>query len=118
MMYVVLCVLDDPDRLDEVLDAWRKTGVSGATIIESNGLYRRQTYHRHIPLRFGFEHLTEWMEQCNITLVAVVEGEEIVQRCIEAVESVVGRLEEPNTGVLAAWPVPIVRGVAKRGEEA
>ncbi len=61
MMYVILYVLDDPDRLDEVLEAWRKVGVGGATIIESTGIYRQQTCRRHIPLRFGFEHLTERM---------------------------------------------------------
>ncbi|MBC7228439.1 MAG: hypothetical protein H5T61_14610 [Thermoflexales bacterium] len=117
MMYVILYVLDDPDRLDEVLDAWRKAGVGGVTIIESTGIHRRQTCRRHIPLRFGFEHLTERMEQCNYTLLAVVEDEDTVQRCIEAVESIVGSLEEPNTGVLAAWPAPIVRGAVKRREE-
>lgn len=117
MAYVILYVLDDPDRLDEVLEAWRKVGVGGATIIESTGIYRRQTYRRHIPLRFGFEHLTERMEQCNYTLLTVVKDEETVQRCIEAVESIVGSLEGPNTGVLAAWPAPIVRGAVKRREE-
>jgi nitrogen regulatory protein PII len=117
MMYVILYVLGDPDRLDEVLDAWRKAGVGGATIIESAGIYRRQTCRRHIPIRFGFEHLTERMEHCSYTLLTVVEGEETVQRCIAAVESIVGSLEEPNTGVLAAWPAPIVRGAVKRREE-
>jgi len=46
-----------------------------------------------------------------------VEDEDTVQRCIAAVESIVGSLDEPNTGVLAAWPAPIVRGVVKRREE-
>jgi nitrogen regulatory protein PII len=117
MMYVIMYVLDDPDRLDQVLDAWRKAGVGGATIIESTGIHRWQACRRHIPLRFGFEHLSAQMEQCNYTLLAVVEDEDTVQRCITAVESIVGSLDEPNTGVLAAWPAPIVRGVVKRREE-
>ncbi len=116
-MYVILYVLDDPDRLDEVLDAWRQAGVGGVTIIESTGIHRRQTCRRRIPLRFGFEHLTERTEQCNYTLLTIVEDETIVHRCIAAVESIVGNLDEPNTGVLAAWPAPIVRGVVKRREE-
>ncbi|MCS7178010.1 MAG: hypothetical protein RML46_00470 [Anaerolineae bacterium] len=117
MKYVILYVLDDPDRLDEVLNAWRQVGVGGVTIIESTGIHRRQACRRHIPLRFGFEHLMERMEQCNYTLLTIVEGEETVQRCIAAVESIVGSLEEPNTGVLAAWPAPVVRGAVKRREE-
>ncbi|MCX7682231.1 MAG: hypothetical protein N2508_09775 [Anaerolineae bacterium] len=118
MMYIMMYVLDTPDRLDEVLEAWRQVGVGGVTIVESTGLHRRQARCRHVALRFGFEHLTERMEQCNYTLLAVVEGEETVRRCIEAVESIVGSLDEPNTGVLAAWPVPIVHGAVKRRTEA
>ena len=36
-MYMVMFILDDPDRLDAVLDAWAKIGVSGTTIVESAG---------------------------------------------------------------------------------
>jgi len=57
------------------------------------------------------------MGQCNYTLLTIVEDEATVHRCIEAVESIVGSLDEPNTGVLAAWPAPIVRGVVQRREE-
>jgi hypothetical protein len=35
----------------------------------------------------------------------------VVQRCIEAVQAVVGNLDDPNTGVLAAWELDVVRGV-------
>lgn len=53
------------------------------------------------------------MERGNYTLLALVEDESAVERCIAALEAVVGDLPEPHTGVLAAWPVPIVRGVSK-----
>ena len=36
-MYALLFVLDDPDRLDEVLTAWANIGVRGVTIMESTG---------------------------------------------------------------------------------
>lgn len=117
-MYAVMYVLDDPDRLDEVLNAWQEAGVGGVTIIESCGIYRRRARRQHIPLRFGFEQLADRLERGNYTLLALVEDESIVERCIAAVEAVVGNLDEPNTGVLAAWPVPIVRGAARRREEA
>jgi len=34
---MVMFVLQDTDRLDGVLDAWRAIGVSGVTIIETIG---------------------------------------------------------------------------------
>ena len=117
MMYAIIFVLDDPDRLDAVLDAWRDVGVGGITIIESSGIHRRKTRGKRIPMRFGFEQLAERLERDNYTLFALVDDESAVQRCLEAAEAVVGNLQGPNTGVLAAWPVPIIGGLPKRRGE-
>ena len=32
-MYMVMFVLDDPEKLVEVLNAWEKAGITGVTII-------------------------------------------------------------------------------------
>ncbi len=32
-MHMIMLVLDDPNRLDEVLEAWGSAGVSGAMIL-------------------------------------------------------------------------------------
>ncbi|MBN1921003.1 MAG: hypothetical protein JW892_07145 [Anaerolineae bacterium] len=113
-MFMVMYVLDNPDKLDAVLEAWDTAGVGGVTIIESSGTFRQQTKRRRIPVRFGFEHLIERAERGNYTLFTLVEDEETVERCTTAVESVVGNLSEPNTGILAAWPLAIVRGLPKQ----
>ena len=118
-MYMVLCVLNDPDKLDAVLDAWDAIGVTGATIIESTGRQRRRAQRVRLPLRFGFEGAVGDCMECNYTLFAVVQGEDVVRKCIEATESVVGDLSGPNTGVIAAWPLSAVKGLPKtpRGTE-
>jgi len=113
-MHMVMYVLDDPDKLDAVLEAWDALGVGGVTIIESSGIRRRQVKRKRIPMRFGFEHLVESNERGNFTLMTLVEGEAVVEQCVEAVERVVGNLSEPNTGILAAWPLAVVRGIPKR----
>ncbi len=116
-MYMVMLVLHDPDQLDAVLDAWHQLGVSGVTIIESSGIYRRRAQQQRIPLHFLFESLAGHTEEGNYTLFTLVENEECARQCAEAVESVVGDLHGPNTGVLAAWPLAFLRGVPKRGAE-
>ncbi len=113
-MFMVMYVLDNPEKLDAVLEAWDAVGVGGVTIIESSGIFRQQTKRRHIPLRFGFEHLIERAERGNYTLFTLVEDEEVVEHCTAAVERVVGDLSEPNTGILAAWPLSVVRGLPKQ----
>jgi len=41
-MFMVLCVIDDPGKVDEVLEALEAGGVTGATIMESTGLHRKR----------------------------------------------------------------------------
>jgi nitrogen regulatory protein PII len=113
-MHMILYVLNNPDKLDAVLDAWDAIGVTGATIVESTGRHRRRTQRLRIPLRFAFEGQVAECMECNYTLFAVVESEDLVRKCIEATESVVGDLSGPDTGVIAAWPLPIVKGVPKK----
>jgi len=113
-MHMILCVLNNPDKLDAVLDAWDAIGVTGATIIESTGRHSRKAQRVRLHLRYAFEAQIAECEECNYTLFALVQGEDVVSRCIEATESVVGDLSGPNTGVIAAWPLAIVKGLPKK----
>ncbi len=109
-MFMILFVLDDPNRLDELLDAWEKAGVRGATIIESTGIHRRRK--RFIPMRYVFQSARP-MEQGHFTLTAIVEDEATVHACLQATERLLGDLSQPGSGVFAAWPLALVKGVPK-----
>ncbi len=107
-MFMVFFVLDNVDMLTEVLETWAKAGIKGATIIESTGIHRR--LKQRLPMRFLFQS-NQSIEEGNCVLMAIVDSEELVKRCLEATESLVGDLDLPNTGVFAAWPVMFVKGV-------
>jgi hypothetical protein len=107
-MYIVFFVLDQVNSLTEVLETWARIGIKGTTIIESTGIHRRLA-HR-LPMRFLFQS-DQSIEKGNCVLMAIVDTEEIVKRCLEETESLVGNLDLPNTGVFAAWPVMFVKGV-------
>jgi hypothetical protein len=109
-MYMVMFVLDNTNQLDEVLDAWNALGVSGVTIMETMGSYRRR--QRHYGARFLFAPMVmEGSSRGNYTLFVIVPGEEMARKCADAAEAVVGNLNTPNTGVLFAWELSLVRGV-------
>lgn len=110
-MHMVMFVLDNPDRLDELLAAWTNAGITGATIIESTGVRRRQAQAVH--MRFLFQAASPLVEEGHVTLFAIVENEEKARLCLQATESLVGDLSEPNTGVFAAWPLAVVKGLVK-----
>jgi hypothetical protein len=105
---MIFFVLDDPDKLDPVLRAWEGVGIHGATIIESTGLHRKMK--QHVPMRYMFPP-TGLSEEGHLTILAIVENQEMVQTCIQVTEQVIGSLDDPHTGVLAAWSLDMVKGV-------
>ena len=114
-MYMIMFVLDDIDRLESVLGAWEKAGIRGATIIESTGIHRVR--RRLIPMRYSFQSTGNVnIETGNTTLFVIVESEAHVRSCLQATEQVTGDLDGPNTGVFAAWPLAIVKGMTEQAE--
>ena len=110
MEYITLFILDDPELLDEVLKVWAEGGIKGATIIESTGLYRRQK--KWIPMRYLYSGPAA-EEKDNVAMFALVDDLEAAHKCLELTESVVGDLNQPHTGVFAAWPVGFVKGLSR-----
>ena len=112
-MYMIFFVLDDPDRLDKILQSWEAVGIRGVTIIESTGINRlRRSY---TPFRYIFS--ANQSEEGHLTLVAVVPNEQIVHACLQATEALIGDLNQPHTGVFTAWPLSLVKGVVTTPEE-
>jgi len=110
-MYMALFVLDDPDRLDEVLAAWEKAGITGVTIFETTGM-RRMRQRSMVAARFVWPVVDR--EVNHLTLMAIVPGEQEVDTCLREAERVVGDLSNPHAGIFAAWPLTMVKGY--RGE--
>jgi len=46
----------------------------------------------------------------------VVENRAIVQKALETAESIVGNLDDADTGILVAWPIEIVKGLPDEEE--
>jgi len=107
-MYMIMLVLDDPDQLDQVLEAWDRLGIRGATIVESTGIQRLR--QKNVPMRYLFQ-APGLTEKGHLTLFVIVEGRQLVQNCLSATEVITGSLDKPDTGVFAAWSLAMVRGV-------
>ncbi len=110
-MQMVLFVLDNPDLLDDLLDGLHAVGISGVTLLESSGSYR------HHAVLVGARHvatnsiLNQRIEEGHYTLFTVVPDEAAVQQCLTAIETVVGDLDQPNSGIFTSWEVGTTKGV-------
>lgn len=109
-MFMIMFVLDETTHLDEILDAWTKDGVTGATVIESTGLHRRL---KHLPMRYAYG-TSPFEEEGNFTVFVAVEDEGMIQKCLDSIERVVGNLNEPGTGIFTAWPLSMTKGIRQR----
>ena len=116
MYFLVALVLDDLNHELDIFDAWENAGVGGITILDSTGLARvRQKvgYQDDIPLMPSIRSFFQSREERHRTIFSIVDSEDMVQRLIEATQSVTGRLSDPHTGILFALPLSHVAGLPR-----
>ena len=118
MAYMMMLVLEESRKLRAVLESWQALGVDEITFVESTCAHLRAPPRAHIPIRFAFEPVSGEREACTITLFAVVADEAAAHRCIDATEAVIGDLDAAPAAMIAAWPLPIVKGFPKSKKEA
>lgn len=119
-MYMVLFVLHDTSKLDQILDAWNAAGVAGITVYLSTGLARmrnRRALWGEVPLIPSLEDFVRHEENTNRTLITIVETDELVDKVVEATQKITGDLNLPHTGMLAVLPVARAYGLNRREDE-
>jgi nitrogen regulatory protein PII len=118
-MYIILFVLDDFEKLGDLLDAWEEAGVPGATVLHSSGLgrIRQAGFRDDVPLMPSLEDLFNHEESFSRTIFSVVDSDEIVDRVVEATQRVVGDLMQPKAGLLVVLPTARVYGLRRHNSE-
>lgn len=106
MANLLLMVLDNPERLHEVLEAWQRAGVGGVTILDSTGMrrVRDEGVPDDIPLLPSLAEMMRRRETRHRTLFSVVEDEEVLDRAVQATLEIVP-VGEPNSGLIFVVPV-------------
>jgi len=115
MVYLLIVILDDLRFLGPLLDAWRRIGVPGATIIESAGAHRVHSWLSKVGLA-AIDHLFDSEDLQRRTLLTAIESEELLRKAVAEAERIVGDFDRPNTGVLLVLPVLQVSGIHKTRE--
>lgn len=115
-MYLILMVLNNPDRLEDLLIAWEEHGVQNATVLFSTGMGRiRQLDHWRddMPLIPSLRDFYEAPENLNRTVFTVVQDDAQVDAVVDATQKVVGDLNEPGAGMLLVLPLARAYGPTK-----
>ena len=114
-MYLIVFVLDDPDKLEDLLNAWEETGTGGATVLVSTGRHRlsNEGFRDDIPLMPGLDDFYKRVEDYHRTLFTIVKDDDVLDKVVAATQRVVGDLNQPNTGILVVLPTAQVYGLEK-----
>lgn len=116
MPTMVILVLDNIDRLEDVLTAWWQAGVPGITILESSGAGRhlaRLGVRDDLPLLPSLSRLLGHREVHHRTLFTVAPDGFAIEALFDATEAVLGPLEQPDSGIMFALPVLHARGLQR-----
>jgi len=116
MPNLVVVVMPDFEKCQDVLDAWEKRGVSGVTVLESLGMHKIQQMRARrddLPLLPSLRHLMESEEYHHRTAFVVVDDDFDLDGLIAATERAVGGdFNAPNSGLL--FVVPVTRALGMR----
>lgn len=109
-MQLLIAVINQEEKLDEILSALVELGVTGATIISSEGMGRVLSHD--IPIFAGLETLASLSRPRNQTLFSVIREDEKVDAVIALLQEICGNLEDPATGIVVTVPVSRAVGLA------
>lgn len=114
MAQLLILVVHDPVKLDEVLRVWLEAGASGMTIFDSSGWAQQLEdggLRDDLPLFPSVRSVLMGDERTNRTLMSVIGDEVDIQQLIEKTEQVLGSLDDHDTGIMMVLPVSEVRGL-------
>jgi nitrogen regulatory protein P-II 1 len=113
---LLIAVVNDADKVDEILSGFLEIGITGATIISSEGMGRLLSHD--IPIFAGLQTLLQGSRPQNRTIFSVITAD-TADAAFGLLQEVCGSLTNPATGI--AFSIPIVRvvGLAPQlGDEA
>lgn len=109
-MQLLIAVIHQEEKLDEILSGFVELGVTGATVINSEGMGRFLA--RDVPIFAGLADLAALSRPRNYTVFSVIREDEKVDAVIALLQQVCGNLDDPATGIVFTVPVGRAVGLA------
>ena len=108
-MHLLVAVVNEPEKLDEILSGFVELGVRGATVINSEGMGRVLSHD--IPIFAGLKTLIDRSRPQNRTIFTVLD-DDLVEEVIVLFQEICGKLADPATGILFTLPLDRVVGLS------
>lgn len=109
-MKLLVLVLNNEDKVDEVLLSLTKVGVKGATVIDSVGM--GGILGVKIPFFPKISNLVQINKPDNKTIFTVINDDSILREAVEMLRNTL-ELDKPGTGILFVLPVLELYGTSE-----
>lgn len=108
-MQLLVAVINHEEKLDQILSGFLELGITGATILNSEGMGRVLSHD--IPIFAGLQTLIARSRPQNQTIFSVIREEEKVEGAIALLQEICGDLNDPATGIVFTLPLTRVVGL-------
>ena len=109
-MKLLVLILNKVELLEELLAKFADMNLNGATILQSTGMVRALFGYMDESFLGSLRAILDTDRDENRTILAVVR-EDQVAGAVEGIESVVGDLSEPDTGIVFTVPIDFIKGI-------
>lgn len=112
-MQLLVLVLNQVEKLDDLLVGFMNNGITGATIINSTGMIKElASYMEHQPI-FGSPWININSDRKESKTIFIVLNDKQAETARTVIHEVIGDLSKPDTAVLFALPVSFSEGIEK-----
>jgi nitrogen regulatory protein P-II 1 len=109
-MQLLIAVINHEEKLDQILAGFLELGITGATVVRSEGMGR--VLSQDVPIFAGLQTLLSRARPQNQTIFSVIREPARIDGAIAVLQRVCGNLDDPATGIAFTIPVDRVVGLA------
>ena len=111
-MYLLVSVLEETEKLTDIMEGFAKVGITGSTVLDSIGMGRVLMRARAtLPVMEQINKVITDLQSSNKTIITVIQNKATLEHAIRIVKSLCGDLSQPGKGILFALPLEIVEGL-------
>ena len=107
-MQLLIAVINQEERIEEILSGFLEIGITGATLINTEGMGRLLA--SEVPIFAGLQALAGRTRPRNQTLFSVLDDDK-VDAALALLQEVCGDFSRPATGIVVTLPVNRVLGL-------
>ena len=111
-MKLFVFIMNDTEKLEELLAEFARAGILGATVLSSTGMARVLTNYsdEELPFLGSIRTLLYPDRKKNYTIFIVLRDEQ-VETATRTIEQVVGDINRKDTGIIFTVPIDFTKGL-------